>query len=382
MRGSRAKTRLLELFPVTMLSWRNLTRTRTRTALATLGIVVGVVAIASLGVTGVAFERSQVDSFDRIGSTVLVEPGEDMATNALDSDDLRRVQSATEHDVYAMKSTEARVSYLQTTTRAELKSVNDVREQVTVASGRIPLDWRDGVLVGADVADELDVAAGDAVSVGGERYRILAVLAENEGNRVFGTGGAVVVPEAQHPSDGYQGLFVETEGFDAAFEERDRLDEALNYQTERYEVTDFEDEVARALQTLSQINVFIVGIGAVSLFVASVSIMNVMLMSTIERRGEIGVFRAVGYQRLDVLRMMLAESLLIGLVGSVVGVALSFGVGLVVNDALLGDPTAFTGQSLAYFGFGFLFGVAASVVSGLYPAWRAASDPPVESLRG
>jgi putative ABC transport system permease protein len=110
--------------------------------------------------------------------------------------------------------------------------------------------------------------------------------------------------------------------------------------------------------------------------------MNVMLMSTIERRGEIGVFRAVGYQRLDVLRMMLAESLLIGLVGSVVGVALSVGVGLVVNDALLGDPTAFTGQSLAYFGFGFLFGVAASVVSGLYPAWRAASDPPVESLRG
>lgn len=382
MRGGPAKTRLLELLPVTMLSWRNLTRTRTRTALATLGIVVGVVAISSLGVAGVAFQTSQVDGFARIGSSVLVEPGEDAPTQTLDSDDLRRVQSASEYDVYAMKSSQTRVSSLGTTATADLKSVNDVREQVTVASGRIPLDWRDGVLVGADVADELGVGAGDAVTVDGETYRVLAVLAENEDSRVFSTDGAVVVPEARHPDEEYQGLFVETESFDAAFAERDRLDEALNYQSERYEITDFEDAVSQALRTLSQINVFIVGIGAVSLFVASVSITNVMLMSTIERRGEIGVFRAVGYQRLDVLRMMLAESLLIGLVGSVVGVAASVGVGLLINDALLGDPMAFTAESVAYLGFGFLFGVAASVVSGLYPAWRAASDPPVESLRG
>lgn len=382
MRGGPAKTKLLELLPVTMLSWRNLTRTRARTGLATLGIVVGVVAISSLGVAGVAFQTSQVERFDRVGSSVLVEPGEDAPSDTLDDEDLRRVRAATEYEVYAMKNTGARASHLDETTSADLKAVTNVDAQVTVAAGRIPLDWRDGALVGADVATELGVGVGDAVTVDGERYRVLAVLAANEGSRVFDTDGAVVVPRARHPVEGYQGFFVETESFDAAFETRDALDDALNYQEERYEVTDFEDAVARALRTLEQINVFVVGIGAVSLFVASVSITNVMLMSTIERRGEIGVFRAVGYQRLDVLRMMLTESVLIGLVGSVLGVLLSVGVGLLVNDALLGDPTAFTPESLRYLAFGFLFGVAASVLSGLYPAWRAASDPPVESLRG
>ena len=115
-----------------------------------------------------------------------------------------------------------------------------------------------------------------------------------------------------------------------------------------------------------------------SLFVASVSIVNVMLMSTIERRGEIGVFRAVGYQRLAVLRLLLTEALLMGLAGAVLGVALSLGVGAVVNQVLLGDPLAFSDRSLQYLAFG----IVASLLSGLYPAWCAASDPPVKSLRG
>jgi putative ABC transport system permease protein len=140
--------------------------------------------------------------------------------------------------------------------------------------------------------------------------------------------------------------------------------------------------VSQILQLLAQINVFLVGIGAVSLFVASVSIVNVMLMSTIERRGEIGVFRAVGYQRLAVLRLLLTEALLMGLVGAVLGVVLSLAVGTAVNQALLGDPLAFSDRSLQYLAFGFGFGLVASLLSGLYPAWRAASDPPVESLRG
>jgi putative ABC transport system permease protein len=53
-----------------------------------------------------------------------------------------------------------------------------------------------------------------------------------------------------------------------------------------------------------------------------------------------------------------------------------------VNQALLGDPLAFSDRSLQYLAFGFGFGIVASLLSGLYPAWRAASDPPVESLRG
>lgn len=378
----RVAARLLERFPLTTLAWRNLTRTRVRTALATLGILVGVVAIASLGITGIAFQESQVDNFDRIGSSVLIEPGEDAESQRLDADDRRLVQSNTDYQTYTFKETTANVSHLRTDTTAPLKSVNRPREQTTVAEGSIPVSWRDGVAVGSGLADELGVGVGDAVRVDGETKRVVAVFAENDDQRVFSTDDAVVVPNERHPADDYAGLYLETESFEAAFTERDRLDSALNYQEEQYAVRDFEDNVRQILQLFAQINVFLVGIGAVSLFVASVSIVNVMLMSTIERRGEIGVFRAVGYQRLAVLRLLLTEALLMGLVGAILGVVLSLAVGAVVNQALLGDPLAFSDRSLQYLAFGFVFGLVASLLSGLYPAWRAASDPPVESLRG
>jgi putative ABC transport system permease protein len=378
----RVAARLLERFPLTTLAWRNLTRTRVRTALATLGILVGVVAIASLGITGIAFQESQVDNFDRIGSSVLIEPGEDAESQRLDADDRRLVQSNTDYQTYTFKQTNANVTHLREETSAPLKSVNRPREQTTVAEGSIPVSWRDGVAVGSDLADELGVGVGDAVRVDGETRRVVAVFAENDDQRVFSTDGAIVVPSERHPDDQYAGLYLETESFEAAFAERDRLDRALNYQEEQYAVRDFEDNVRQILQLFAQINVFLVGIGAVSLFVASVSIVNVMLMSTIERRGEIGVFRAVGYQRLAVLRLLLTEALLMGVVGAVLGVGLSVAVGAVVNQALLGDPLAFSDRSLRYLAFGFVFGIVASLLSGLYPAWRAASDPPVESLRG
>jgi putative ABC transport system permease protein len=378
----RFSARLLERFPLTTLAWRNLTRTRVRTGLAVLGILVGVVAIASLGVTGVAFQESQVDSFDRIGSTVLIEPGEDAESLRLDADDRRLVQSNTDYPTYTFKQTTTNVSHLRTDTTAPLKSVNRPREQTTVAEGSIPVGWRDGVAVGSELAEELGVGVGDALRVDGETQRVIAVFAENEDQRVFSTDESVVVPSERHPNDEYTGIYLEAENFASAFAERDRLDSALNYQEERYAVQDFEDAVSQILQLLAQINVFLVGIGAVSLFVASVSIVNVMLMSTIERRGEIGVFRAVGYQRLAVLRLLLTEALLMGVVGAVLGVALSLAVGAAVNAALLGDPLAFSDRSLQYLAFGFVFGLVASLLAGLYPAWRAASDPPVESLRG
>jgi ABC-type antimicrobial peptide transport system permease subunit len=150
---------------------------------------------------------------------------------------------------------------------------------------------------------------------------------------------------------------------------------------ERYSIFDAEAAIEQFNQQLALINTFLIGIGAVSLLVASVSILNVMLMSTIERRAEIGVLRATGFHRLDVLRLMLNEAALLGMVGAVFGVVFSILLGMLINAELLGDPLAFSAEALQYVAIGFVFGTLASFLSGLYPAWKAANSRPVEALR-
>jgi putative ABC transport system permease protein len=133
---------------------------------------------------------------------------------------------------------------------------------------------------------------------------------------------------------------------------------------------------------LGTLRLGLMGIGSISLIVASVAILNVMLMSTVERRGEIGVLRAVGITRGEVLRMILTEAAFLGVIGGLLGVVVSTVIGLILFEVLLGDPLDALGwQSAQYLLYGMLFAVVASLLSGLYPAWKAANERPVEALR-
>nr|WP_259371256.1 FtsX-like permease family protein [Natranaeroarchaeum aerophilus] len=105
-------------------------------------------------------------------------------------------------------------------------------------------------------------------------------------------------------------------------------------------------------------------------------------MSTVERREEIGVMRAVGVKKDEVLRMMLIEAGLLGLFGAFGGVVVSvlLAAGLYLTTPvelwILLDPANFFYLALA-----FAFGIGVSLLSGLYPAWKAASERPVDALR-
>jgi putative ABC transport system permease protein len=91
----------------------------------------------------------------------------------------------------------------------------------------------------------------------------------------------------------------------------------------------------------------------------------------------------VGYQKRDVLKVMLTEATLLGVSGGIVGVLLSFVAGLAINYQVVDDPAAvFRVVNGLYLLAAFGFGVVVSIISGLYPAWKAASEEPVEALRG
>jgi putative ABC transport system permease protein len=137
----------------------------------------------------------------------------------------------------------------------------------------------------------------------------------------------------------------------------------------------------------STISLFLGGIAAISLLVAGIGIMNIMIVSLIERTREIGILKALGTKSRTVLQIFLTESAIIGLIGAVIGiisgwvlanvVALFLGRGGLIGSALtikpILTPIVFVG-ALA-------FGVGVSMIFALYPAWRASKLKPVDALR-
>jgi putative ABC transport system permease protein len=159
-------------------------------------------------------------------------------------------------------------------------------------------------------------------------------------------------------------------------EEIDRIESAFNGRGRNVDGSTAQQQREQFTEMMGTITQFLIGIGAISLLVAAVTIANTMLMSAIEREGEIGVLRAVGYPKRAVVTMLVAESTILGVIGAVVGIALTLLVGLVLNAQLVGDPLAFTASGFQAMGLGAGFGIVAA----LSPAWKAASKRPVEVL--
>jgi putative ABC transport system permease protein len=367
---------------------RNLSRNRLRSALAALGIVIGVVAIASLGMFGTTLRVGATEQIGTIGNEVNISPNaEEGVRNITDRDvaDIERAVATTGTDavVVPVRQDAGRVSFGRESTVATIYGIERPDLLYTAADGRIPDRLRRGAVVGDAVADRLDLVAGNTVEVEGTTYRVRAVLEPSTGISLANPDNAVILPPETFAESTYDQVVVRADTAADANASAMAVDRGLNQRRERVTVFELSSITENIGQFFGILNAFLVGIGSVSLVVAGVSILNVMLMSTVERRGEIGVMRAVGVRRNDVVRMILAEAGLLGIVGGLVGLALSVAAGLALNAVVLGRPfVTFLPTNLLYLVVAFAFALGTSVLSGLYPAWQAATRPPVEAIQG
>ena len=161
-------------------------------------------------------------------------------------------------------------------------------------------------------------------------------------------------------------------------------DELKDYRgVEDFKVQSFGDILETATKILSLINYLFIGIAAISLVVGGIGIMNIMLMTVMERTKEIGVMKATGATNKTVLILFLGEAAVVGLVGGLIGFLLGFG-GSVITANIIGNMVGITMKiifSPAIFLGSIGFSVIVGVVSGVYPAMRASKLDPVEALR-
>lgn len=376
---------------------RNLQRNLFRSMLAVTGIVIGVLAIASLGILGNGLTLSVTDQLSTVGDSLTVIPhigtggqfGGGLTPEKITErqvQDLRRI--AAPDPVIPMYSTADRIEVGSQRGVASIYAMapEDIPYLVEVEDG-VPLRGNDGILAGRQIADEFDLRVGSQVRFSdGSAQRVVGILRERGLGFDIQPDVALIVSARWHEDradpEGYDQVIIKVGGIDRVREIQDAIDDRFNRRETVLDSFSSTDILTSIETVFDQISTFTTAIGGISLIVAGISILNVMMMSVTERTKEIGILRSIGTLRKEIRQMFIYEALMLGLIGSAIGGLLSFGAGYLVSLLVLQSTEyLFHPASLTSIAIGMGFGVATALLSGLYPAWRAADLNPIEALR-
>ena len=406
---------------------------KVRSGLTTLGIVIGIAAIVALLSFTQGFEVSITDQFQEGFSTDTlivsaqnpmqvpggggVEPS-DFTLYTNDSESIETVDGVT--FATPLVSSRATIESDLTSTTAEVTGVN-YTEYATLYSttfvaelGAIPEEpANDSVIIGQSLYDPWNngtyfVDIGDSLTVTinaglptekNITVTVVGVLAEVGGSS-FGVGpsdsGVYLTLDTAvdlFESDEVKSIVVQLVSDNEATIDAVTLDIEALFDDEAT-VTSMTSILDTMTTMLGTIELLLTGIAGISLLVAGIGIMNIMIVSLMERTREIGILKALGAKGRTVMGVFLTEALLIGIIGGVVGIAagallanLFSGIfsggfsmgGRTTSDLSFGTITPILTPELALWAM--FFGVVVSVVFALYPAWRASKLDPVDALR-
>lgn len=391
-------------------AWQALIQNRRRSGLSLIGVVVGVVAVVSLTAIGEGALHYVTDQFVSLGtSIVIVSPGRNETTGGIPLGIGGVPNDLTLQDTIAI---ERRIQSIRTAVpislstdsiehaeRSRLVSIIGVSsefmrlQRLDLAMGRfLPESDRDRgsavVVLGRTVAREIfgvENPLGAAVRVGGWRMRVIGVLAERGRKLGIQIDESIYVPTAtamrmantRSVSQIMLELFPKVDP-DLA------IDEIKALLIERHDEEDFtcisQDAVMASLSSiLRMLTLAVAGIAAVSLAVAGIGIMNVMLISVSERTAEVGLLKAVGANRRQILALFLVEAALLSSVGGLLGLAVGTALVALGNQLY---PSVVLVTPLWAIGSVLLITLGTGVVFGVLPARRAAALDPVLALRG
>jgi putative ABC transport system permease protein len=148
-----------------------------------------------------------------------------------------------------------------------------------------------------------------------------------------------------------------------------------------FNILDMREVLDSMKATLAAFSIFMAAVGAISLLVGGIGIMNIMLVSVTERTREIGTRKAVGARRGDILVQFLVESAVLSLTGGLFGLGLAIGIAKAMGTVTLGRSQVTPEVSIGVVLIALGVSIGTGLISGTYPAFRAARLDPIDSLR-
>ncbi|WP_292407699.1 MULTISPECIES: ABC transporter permease [unclassified Methanoculleus] len=383
-----------------------------RSVLAALGIVIGVVAIASIGMMGVNMTLSVTEELSDMANKLTVTAyrgggggggmmggpggGNSDDEDAITEDEFRDIQRivAKYGTAYTIRSESDEIEVGSDTGRATIYGLDPevMREILTVETGEYPKSTT-SVVVGPTLAERLDLKVGSKIDIGDPdegattTVRVVGILEERGMSMDLNTDMAII---------GSDKLFVGMYGGEGEYDQinvvvndltnidtvKTAIEDELNRKEDTVTVQDSSRMMESITSTVSTMTTFVMAIAGISLLVAAVSIFNVMMMSVNERVREIGILRSIGTQRAEILRMFVYEAGILGLVGAVIGAVASIIIGYIVVLGMVGTADYFFAPgSIVYVPMAMAIGAAICIATGVYPAWRASNLDPIEALR-
>ncbi len=394
----------------------SLAANKLRSGLTILGIVIGVAAVIAMISVGRGAQNTITGSIQGIGTNLMFvfEGGSEDVRNPkpITLGDANAVsdpfQAPSVEGVAPVLQGNAKITYggesINTTLSGVTPEYEEVRNRKTIEGEFITeehiLGQASVALLGTEVADHLfgrkEGVVGETIRIEGQPFRVIGLLESKGGSSFSNQDNIVMIPFTTAQSrlirrstrDKVDLLIVQAINAQSVTQANMEITQILRTRhrtaigEDDFTVLTQQDFLDTAKTITNVLTIFLGGIAAISLLVGGIGIMNIMLVSVTERTREIGLRKALGARRIDILVQFLTESAALSLIGGVVGIGLgwtiSYIVGLIAaaNNA---DITPAIGVDTILMAT--LFSTAVGLFFGLYPANRAASLEPVEALR-
>lgn len=408
----------MNLFESTRIALRALTANKLRAGLTMLGIIIGVAAVIALVSIGRGAQKSITDQIESVGTNLLyVRPGSTSSGGVRSAEG--SAGTLTLEDATALENLDGVTGVAPTVDSFGqlVAGGNNMNARVTgatpaftdvlnfkVASGEFfsdaQLTGRSLVVVlGSNVATTLfpdQDPIGQTVRVNNVPLKVIGVMESKGGTGFTSQDNQVFVPlstvQTRLANTGrFRGgnsigtinikLSDASLGTQVTQEVGDILRQRHNVSEDDFTVTSQQDILNASSSVADTLTIFLGGIAAISLFVGGIGIMNIMLVSVTERTHEIGIRKAVGAKRRDILMQFLTEAMVLSLLGGALGTAIGYTIASLMGSVSIGTTSVTPSVDMSAVALALVFSIAVGLFFGSYPAFRASALRPIQALR-